>query len=722
MATDKDTMKDAFEQFKQASDAESENRNNAKDDIRFARLAEQWDESIRQQREREGRPMLTINRMPAFARQVINDARLNKPSILVRPATGGANRLTANVFDGLIRHIQNQSSAHIAYDTGIESAVYGGFGYWRVDIDYAYDDSFDLDITIKAVENPFTVYGDPRPESYDAANWRYAFVVEDLARDAFKRRFPGAEVVDFKDLDESQADWADEDNVRIAEWWERKERKKTIVKLSDGTILDEDAYLREKGLFDAGGFTVVGSRETRTHDITHRLITAAEVLEEKPWPGCYIPIVPVYGDVVNLEGKRHFRSLIRDAKDPQRMFNYWRTTATELVALAPRVPYIGPRGAFNTDAEKWATANTKSYSHIEYDPVPGQPPPQRQPLDGGVAAGALQEALNASDDIKSVLGLFDASLGARSNETSGKAIMARQREGDVSTFHFIDNRDRAIEYTGKVLVDLIPKVYTGERIITVLGEDLRQESTVQLGVPQQVPQPDGAPPITHVFDLTAGKYAVVIKKGASYTTKREEAAAQQIEFAKVTGAGGLFADVIAKNMDWPGADVIEERVKRSLPPHIVGNGPTPQEQQMMQAMQQMQQALQQAQQEIQTLKMDQQGEMADAQVKVMEVEVKREELDIKRGELQLRAAELQNEAMQLQTQMAQAGIDTKGIADAIASLNDQVAQMQQAHMMLAEAATKPKRKRGRAVKQPDGTWALEAVEDMGDNDGMQQTA
>lgn len=709
MAKESDVLKDALAQFKEASDAASENRNDAKDDIEFARLGKQWDDAIATQRSKEGRPMLTINRMPSFARQVINDARLNKPSIHARPATGGANRLTANAIDGLIRHIQNQSAAHIAYDTGIESAVYGGFGYWRVDLDYAFNDSFDLDICIKSIENPFSVYGDPKPESYTAEDWSYAFLVEDISQDSFKRRFPKAEVVDFKDLDESQADWAGESTVRIAEWWERKESTKTIVKLSDGTILDAEVYLRERLLFDASGLVVTGEREARSYEITHRLITAAEVLEEKPWAGCYIPIIPVYGDVVNLEGKRHFRSLIRDAKDPQRMFNYWRTTATELVALAPRVPYIGPRGAFNTDAEKWATANRVSHAYIEYDPVPGQQGPMRQPLDGGVAAGALQEALNASDDMKSVMGLFDASLGAKSNETSGRAIMARQREGDVSTFHFIDNRDRAIEYTGKVIVDLIPKVYTGKRVITILGEDLRKEATVQLGQPQVVQGPDGNP-VTHIFDLTAGKYAVVIKKGQSYTTKREEAAAQQIEFAKVTGVGQLFADVIAKNMDWPGADIIEQRVLRSLPPHIAGNGPTPQEQQMMQAIQQLQQALQKATQELQAAKSDQEGDAMKATVDMEKVAVDREKIQVERDKLKLEAARLAAEAQQTAAQMEQQGIETGVITQAIAALQEQGHEMAESHAAMMQAATRPRKRTGRAMKQPDGSWALETVE------------
>jgi hypothetical protein len=292
--------------------------------------------------------------------------------------------------------------------------------------------------------------------------------------------------------------------------------------------MSEDIYVANRLLLDAMGVTVLGERETASHKVTQRLLTGAEVLQTNNWAGRYIPLVPVYGEEINVEGKRHLRSLVRDAKDPQRMFNYWRTTSTELVALAPKAPFIGPKGAFATDAAKWETANTDTHAYIEYD---GMMPPQRQSF-AGVPAGALQEALNASDDIKAIIGMFDASLGARSNETSGRAILARQREGDVSTFHFIDNLRRAIEHGGRILIDLIPKVYSGERIVRVLGQD-GVASLIQLGRPTmqtaangQSPQDPAGSSLSRIFDLSVGKYDLTVETGPSFTTKREEAASQ----------------------------------------------------------------------------------------------------------------------------------------------------------------------------------------------------
>ena len=247
------------------------------------------------------------------------------------------------------------------------------------------------------------------------------------------------------------------------------------------------------------------------------------------------------------------------------MFNYWRTTSTELVALAPKAPFIGRKGAFDTDASKWASANVQTHAYIEYD---GNEPPMRQPF-SGVPAGALQEALSASDDMKSIMGMYDASLGARSNETSGRAIMARQREGDVSTFHYIDNLSRAIRHAGRILIDLIPKVYSAPRVVRVLGASGEARS-VAVNQTASVPDPaDKARRIEKIYDLAVGKYDLTVKSGPSFTSRREEAATQMIELIRAyPPAAPLIGDLLAKNLDWPGADEIAGRLAAMLPPEI----------------------------------------------------------------------------------------------------------------------------------------------------------
>lgn len=590
-----DTLKEAREAFAACQDAEAENRAEALDDIRFARMEEQWPDAIRQQRQREGRPCLTINKLTAFTRQVINDARQNKPSIKVHPVDSAADPATAEMINGLIRNIEYTSNADVAYDTAAECAVTGGVGYFRIGIDYAHDDTFDLDILIQRIANPFSVYGDPHSTAADSSDWNVCFVTEMVKKADFERRYPGATKANWEaGYGDLQSPWVDGDDVMLAEWWRREEVERPIVLLSapaqmpDGSelrILDREFYAANKPLFDGLGLSVAAERVTRSWKVTQTLMTGAEVLEQTDWAGKYIPIIPVYGDEVNVEGKRYFRSLIRSAKDAQRMFNYWRTTSTELVALAPKAPFIGPKGAFKSDAQKWASANVQSHAYIEYDVVNGGAPPQRQPF-AGVPAGALQEALNASDDMKAILGLYDASLGARSNETSGKAIMARQREGDVATFHFVDNLTRAIRHGGRVLLDLIPHVYTGQRIVRILGQDKKPQN-VPLGQPMQLP--DGT---AKVFDLAVGKYDLTVEAGPSFTSQREEMVTTLTQLIQAyPPAAPVVGDILVRNMDIQGAEEISERLKALLPPQLQGQNP--QEQQAQQAVQQLQQALEQ---------------------------------------------------------------------------------------------------------------------------------
>jgi len=616
---DDDILKEAKEAFEAAQDAERHNRKTAIDDITFARLGDQWPADIAKQREREGRPVLTINKLMAFIRQVVNDSRQNKPSMKVHPADSKADPQTAQVIDGLLRNIEYTSNADVAYDTAVECAVSGGFGYWRVATDYAHDDSFEMDIMIKRVANPFSVYGDPNSRAADSSDWNVAFVTDRLTEDQFKAEYGDKAKVDWDDDAWDgllTTDWRDEDTVLVAEHWKREEVERRILVTNNGQVFDKDDPDLAQAL-ELQLVTIHGERLAKSQKVTQRIMTGLEVLKKTDWQGIYIPIIPVYGDEFDIEGKRYFRSLIHNAIDAQRMFNYWRTAATELVALAPKVPYIGPKGAFDTDIDRWNTANTKSHPFLEYD---GIQPPQRQPMDMGVAAGALQEALNAADDMKSIIGLYDASLGARSNETSGKAIMARQREGDVATFHFIDNLSRAIRHTGRIMIDLIPKVYSAERIIRVLGEDGKPEiKPVNQQYPQTDPktgqpmmQPAGVDPATGnpimvpimaMHDLRAGKYDLTVKTGPSFTTRREEAAEQMTAMIQAFPASApIVGPELAKNLDWPGADKIAEKMEKqaegAVPPQI------------QKQMQDMQQKLQQVTEENQTLKMDQSADMA----------------------------------------------------------------------------------------------------------------
>jgi hypothetical protein len=679
---DKDILDQAKDDFKRCYDAESSQRKVSEEDLEFAILEKQWPETVKSQRENEDRPCLTINRLPAFIRQVTNDSRLNRPTINVKPTGDGASTMTARILNDLIRNIWTVSQGDVVTDTALDFAATMGFGYMRVNVDYTCDDGWDQDITLERISNPFSVFGDPDSTAATSIDWNLAFVTEWYSKSRFKAKgwkWTDITPAGFED-DGKEEIWYEDERVRVAEYWTRSEVASELVKIGQpgpdgralpGTekIMQADEAEKIAPLLESQGLIILGTRPTKSYKVKQRIVTGKDVLEENDWLGKYIPIVPMYGEEWNINGKRHFISLVRRAKDPQRMFNYWRTASTELVALAPKAPFVGAVGAFATDAGKWGTANTKTHAYIEYDPVPGEPPPQRQAFTG-VPAGALQEAMNASDDMKSIMGLFDASLGAQSNETSGRAIIARQREGDTSTFNFIDNRNRAVEHLGRIVVDLIPQVYTTERVLRGIQEDgtVYTIPVNQPVIPEQQ-QGDGPPKfkpvppevamttppevlkgMTQIFDLTSGKYDVTVSAGPSFTTRREETSEQMMEFIRVfPQAAPLIGDLLAKNLDWPGAEQVAERLKAMLPPQARG---------------QINQVVQQLQQQIQ-----QQGQQAQAEVQRLNQEIQKLQMDktIDAEKVRIDAFKAETERIKVMQEAAIAGEQLQ--ADAIVAMN-----------------------------------------------------
>lgn len=674
---DDDTLKEGKDAFKDCEEAWSHNRETFLDDLKFARLAEQWPDTALRDRREEGRPALTVNLLPAFLRQVVNDARMNKPAIKVHPADDKADPETAEIINGLIRNIWNTSNGDVAGDTAMDTATSGGYGFMGVNLKFSSDDTFDKDIVIEAKPNPLSIYGDPNYSGADSSDWNVAFEVEEMTQKAFERRWKGAKKVDWKSGAYSvKDDWIFDKKVRIAAWWSREEIRKKLLAvvipafgvmpdqqsplpipvdpMTGGVIpVMEDVYKEHKAYFDFIGARVEGrGRDVLSHKVTQRIMSGVEVLEENDWAGRFIPLIPVYGDVVNVEGKVYLRSLIRDAKDSQQQCNFWESAATEAVNNAPKAPFVGPEEAFlGVDAQKWATANRKNYPYLSFPAYDeqGRPlqPPQRQ-APAFAAASEMQMALAAHERIKAITGLHNASLGQRSNETSGRAILARQREGDTSTFHFSDNLARAFQHLGAVILDLIPHTYGYERVGRVLGLDGKPQNVRFGKVPADQAQAqrqaaeeqqdrEDAAKIARIYDVTIGKYDLVVETGPSFNTKREEAASQMIELIRnYPAAAPLIGDLLAKNLDWPGADEIAQRLKAMLPPQVQGQNPEVQAaQEQLQALQGELQKMAAALQEVEASKA---AELDKVRAQAEEAE-KKLGLDAKRVEIEEYKAE-----------------------------------------------------------------------------------
>ncbi len=550
---DDDLLRIIRDRFDSAEDYDRANREEALDDLRFLHGDGQWDERDKEQRRRDGRPTLLINRMPQFVRQVTGDLRQNKPSIAVSPVEDGDTKI-AEIYTGLIRHIQSISDASIAYITGGENSTRCGMGGWRIKTDFTSDDSFEQDILIEPIADPFAITWDEDAVKATREDAQFCYVTSRMSLAAFRDKYPKAKAEDFQKetRDEWMKNWWDGESVRVAEYWHKEPVEKEIGLLESGEVIDLEGLTKQE--IDLLGLE--RTRKVKSHKVKMYITNGVEILEGPfDWAGDYIPIVPVFGEELHV-GERTVRlSLIRYAKDPQRLYNYWQTTAAETIALAPKAPFILTSDQINGFEKLWSRSNTRNIPYLLYNNVPNAPPPQRQ-QPAQMPAALLQMGAIASDDMKAAIGIYDSSLGERSNETSGVAIRARQQEADVGTNVYIDNVVRAINYTGKLLVNLIPRIYDSERVVRILGED---DGTEQ--VPINVKMPNGE--IKN--DLSVGKYDVRVETGPNYTTKRREAVESMMAFAQaVPSSAQIMGDLIAKNSDWPGAQEIADRLRRPL--------------------------------------------------------------------------------------------------------------------------------------------------------------
>lgn len=564
-----------------------DNREESATDLAFL-AGHQWPETVKREREAAKRPMLTINRLPQFVRQITNDIRQADLAIKVVPEDDTSDPKLAKIYDGLIRQIQYRSSAKHVFATAAEHQAGCGIGFFRVTTRYVDDMAFDQEIILKDIPNPLSVYVDPAAVMPDRSDASWIAITEMMPRKSFEQRYPKASVVEVAaPLDQSTRPfyWASEDGIRVCEYWWKEPTKKLLGMLATGETVDLTDIPRTMHQM----LGVMRVRQVNTFKIKMALVSGSDVLEGPfDWPGKYIPIVPVIGGEFPLDHRRYRYSVIRFARDAQQLYNYYRTATAEAIALAPKAPYVATPQMIGPFKAMWDTAHQANRPYLLYEPDPSAPgarPQREHPPE--VPAALMQEASIASDDMKGTTGIYDAALGQRSNETAGIAIRSRQVESDVANYHFADNLQRGLEHAGRILVDLIPKIYDNERVVRLLAED-GQEEPVRIN--QVVMDYDGVPVV--INDLSAAAFDIRVTIGRSYATKRLETADSMIEFMKaIPGAAPIMGDLIAKALDFPDADVIAKRLKNTIPPAVLADPddpnspppPDPQDDPMVQA-------------------------------------------------------------------------------------------------------------------------------------------
>jgi len=703
-SSDDTLLEEARERFQHADEAEAQNRAEWLDDLKFLAL-DQWPEALKRQRENDpngARPCLVLDKCNQHVRQVVNDMRQNRPAIKVRPEDNRASKDTAEVFSGLIRHIEQRSGAEHAYLTAGESAATIGRGFFRILTEYEHEHSFHQEILIARVHNPFAVYLDPYSTQLDGADAEWCFITERLPKKIFEKQFPDAEPVDVERAGIGDLlEWYQQDSIRIAEYFYRVAKPETLLLLADGTTAWGDEY--EAALVNGiEPVPVVQERQAQRRRVQWCKHSGMEILERREFPSSYIPVIPVYGNQFWLEGERRIFGSVRSAKDPQRAHNYWASQATELIALAPRAPFIGAAGQFGGYEDKWANANTENYAYLEYNPesIGGAavPPPQRQPF-AGVPAGVIQQLQSSEHDIQAAFGQYNASLGAESNEKSGVAIREKKMESGMANSHYMGNLAVSIEHAGWILVEMAPKVYDTPRTLRILGEDgTVEQAQIDPSMPEAAMKMPGPGKAKSIYNLNVGRYDVAVTVGPGYSTRRQEAAEGMVSLSQANPQMMAVAgDLLVRNQDWPGADQIADRLKRAIPPEIVGDEEgegaeiPPEVQAKVQQMQaQYEEQLAQAQQMIEELqKKDIDTRAADTELKGAEVGVKNAEVEIRRFDAQTKRLELQIKAQEAQVRAREAHAQTEqreGINEMIAGLVQAQTGIEAAVGQLAQAA------------------------------------
>lgn len=591
-AEDQDIINEAKKRLEISIGAEGDNHREAMDDLRVLK-GDQWPDRQRRQRESEGRPCLTVNKLPTFLQQVTNDQRQNRACIKVSAVGLQSQAKTATLIQGAIRHMEYKSQADAAYDTAVNSAAAIGFGYFRLKTDYVSEKSFDQEILIKRIRNPFTVYFDPASVEADGSDAQWVIISEKMSKSEFNTRYPDA-CATIQGLglarpgDGANKNWIYSDQVRVAEYYRVVFKQATLYKLADGTTTTDKP---------ADGVQVLATRKTLLRTVMWYLVTPYEILEKTEIKCKWIPVFPVYGTEIDIDGKVYRAGLIRNAKDPQIMYNFWMTSATEEVSMRPKTPYIGAEGQFEGHEKKWQQANSRTFSYLEYKPVDVNgvlaPPPSRQQM-ADVPVGVLAMAAHASDNIKQTTGLFDSSLGAAGNATSGKQELAQQKQGNVTNAHYMDNFFRSLRHAGRCIVDMLPNYYDSERLLLCMGED-GSITSEYINKWDETAQ-------KFINDVTVGEYDIAVIPGPSYATMRAEAADAMIQFGQSwPKLMDIAGDKVVKAMNWPGAEEIAERIERTIPAEIKNDPadgqpviPPEAQQQIDQLKQQVQQLAQEA--------------------------------------------------------------------------------------------------------------------------------
>lgn len=555
MAKDEAWLADVKERYRESCDAWNHIYTAARDDLRFIYDVSggQWPESMRLEREAAGRPVLTVNKLQKTLRRIRGDHMMNRSRMTVLPVDDKADPQMAELYNGLIREIEYLSSAEIAYDTAYNHALSASVGFYRLITAYTDDSNFEQDIRIERIINPFQIHFDPFAVKFMYEDAQYCFVEDLISTKRFKELYPKATETDFDSSSELFGDWLQEDKVKIAEYFYKESVKKKIVQLKTGEIIPIDSKMTIDAIKHLGS-EITREREVDVTVVKWCKLSGGEVLEEADWVTDDIPIIPMFGDEVVVDGKRHYISLARGAKGPQIMYNYWCTSATEAGGMIPKMPFIVEKRQIKGFEKEWEESNRTNRMYVRYNAVAGLQKPTREPQ-GQVPVALISLMQSTAYDIEDHLGQYESSKGEASNERSAVAIKARVGQSDKGTYLFVDNSTRSIICGGRQIIKLIPKIYDTQRALRIRGDD-GTETVVTVN--QETPN-------GRINDLSVGKYDLIASVGASFSSKRQEMVQNMLSAMQYApNVAAYIAPLIFKYSDAPGAAEIANAITEGM--------------------------------------------------------------------------------------------------------------------------------------------------------------
>lgn len=528
----------------------------AKEDVEF-KYGDQWGADGIYRRAKK-LPTLQIDQIDQYINRIVNEFRRNPREPKVYPTDIYGSVPTAAKLQGYIRHVQNRSRAKMVYAHALKQAVTSGMGWFRIYDEWIDGESFERDICIKRVLNRFSVVPG-YAEMPDYSDMKRCFVTETMSREEAEKAYPGKFITDYPLGDDtSMKRWFFDQQVMLAEYWKVKETEDVLRLLNNGykifASVATEKELRKKGL------RIMKSRETMRREVQWYKLSGTDVLEARRWRGKYIPLIPMIGsENVLSDGEIIRHGIVRPAMDPQRMYNFWASVETQLLAKQAKRKVIAGEGQLEGHEHKWQDDNEDV---LTYNPktLGGQllPAPRFEEF-AGIPSGVVNAKLACRDDIKASLGIYGDLVGNSSNASSGVAIARKTQEGENTIFHYLDNADVAIEHGCRVTLDLARSILDGPTMRRIVGEDGQENLTL---FNEPFDGPDGK---RVLFDTSIGEYAVVIDSGPSYLSKRQETVQLMLELAKyVPEVLKIGGDILVTNTDGNKMDVLGRRFRKFI--------------------------------------------------------------------------------------------------------------------------------------------------------------